>query len=79
MFQALYFFHEFLQNSFQKSFQFIFLFSFNNFTKIKEMIFECPVRNYKKNNAWNIRHLVDESFVPVNQQTSELYCRLSDL
>ena len=32
----------------------------------------------KKNNTWNIRHLVDESFVPVNQQTSVLYCRLSD-
>ena len=29
-------------------------------------------------NAWNIRHLVDESFVPANQQTSVLYCRLTD-
>ena len=28
-------------------------------------------RNYEKNNAWNIRRLVDESFVPV-QCTSEL-------
>ena len=33
----------------------------------------------KENNAWNIRHLEDESFVPLAQQTSELYCRLSDL
>ena len=40
----------------------------------------------KKNNTWNIRRLVDESFVPLNQQTSEsenqqtsvLCCRLSD-
>ena len=36
------------------------------------------MRNYKKNNAWNIRCLVDESFVTANQQTSVLYCRLSD-
>ena len=37
-------------------------------------------RNYeKKNNTWNIRPLVDESFVPGNQETSVLYCRLSDL
>ena len=36
--------------------------------KIKS--FECPksIRNYKKNNAWNIRHLVDKSFVTVNKQ-----------
>ena len=46
--------------------------------KIKS--FECPksIRNYKKNNAWNIRRLVNESFVPPSQQTSILYCRLSD-
>ena len=60
-----FFFHNFLQNSLQKSFQFIFLF-FYNFTKIKIKSFECPksIRNYEKNNAWNIRRLVDESFVP---------------
>ena len=33
---------------------------------------------WKKNNTWNIRRLVDESFVPANQQTSVLYWRLSD-
>ena len=33
----------------------------------------------KKNNTWNIRNLVDESFVPSAQQTSVLYCRLTDL
>ena len=32
----------------------------------------------KKNNTWNFRHLDDESFVPENQRTSVLYCRLSD-
>ena len=36
-------------------------------------------RNYEKNNTWNIRRLVDESFVPADQQTNVLYCRLSDL
>ena len=79
MFQVLFFFHDFLQNSLQKWFQFIFLF-FYKFTKIKTKSFECPksIRNYKKNNASNIRRLVDESFVPANQQTSVLYCRLSD-
>ena len=32
----------------------------------------------KKNNTWNVRRLVGESFVSKNQQTSILYCRLSD-
>ena len=32
----------------------------------------------KKNNAWNIRCLVNESFIQTNQRTSELYSRLSD-
>ena len=32
----------------------------------------------KKNNTWNIRRLVDESFVSSAQQTSVLYCRLTD-
>ena len=32
----------------------------------------------KNNDAWNLRHLVDESFVPSNQRTSVLYCKLSD-
>ena len=32
----------------------------------------------KKNNAWNIRRLLNKSFVPVTQRTSVLYFRLSD-
>ena len=42
--------------------------------------FEGPksTRNHKRDNAWNIRRLVNESFVPPSQQTSILYCRLSD-
>ena len=73
------FFHNFLQKSLQKSFQFIFLF-FYNFTKIKIKSFECPksISNYEKNNTWNIRRLVDELFVPSTQPASVLYWRLSD-
>ena len=72
-------YYNFLQNSLQKLFQFNFHFSYK-FTKIKIKSFECPksMRNYKKKNAWNIRRLVEESFIPVNQWTSILYCRLSD-
>ena len=37
-------------------------------------------KNYeKKINTWNIRHLVDESFVQATQRTNVFYCRLSDL
>ena len=31
-----------------------------------------------KKNTWNIRRLVNKSFVPLAQRTSILYCRLSD-
>ena len=69
---SIIFFHDFLQNSLQKSFQFIFLF----FYKIKKMIlrsFECP--NSIKS-TWNI--LVKDSFVPLSKQPSVIYCRLTD-
>ena len=58
----------------------IFFNFFYKFTKIKMKILEHSksIRNNKRNNAWNIRPLVDNSFVPVNQLTSVLYCRLSD-
>ena len=32
----------------------------------------------KKNNTWNIRRLVDDSFVPSSKQPSVLYCKLTD-
>ena len=32
----------------------------------------------KKINTWNIRRLINELFVPANQQPSILYRRLSD-
>ena len=58
----------------------VFFLFFYEFTKIKSKSFECPksIRNHEKNKAWNIRHLVDESFIPATQQTRVLYCRLSD-
>ena len=42
----------------------------NSLQKLFQFIFECPksLRNYEKNNAWNIRRLVDESFVPSTQR-----------
>jgi hypothetical protein len=70
MFQV-FFFHNFLQNSLQKWFQFIFY----KCTKIEIKSFERPtsIENYGKNNAWNIRGLVDESFIPSTQPPSVLY------
>ena len=67
------------QNSLQKLIQFFFYF-FHRFTKIKIESFECPksIRNYEQNNVWNIRRMVDNSFIPANQRTSVSYCRLSD-
>ena len=40
---------------------------------------ECPnsIRNYEKND-WNIRCLIDESFIPSTQRANVLYYRLSD-
>ena len=35
-------------------------------------------RNHEKNNTWNIRLLVDDSFVPLSKQPSVIYCRLTD-
>ena len=65
----------------KNGFNLFFYFFFYKFTKIKIKSFECPksIRNYKKNNAWNIRCLVDESFVPSTQRASVLYWRLLDL
>ena len=73
---SIIFFHNFFQKKKKKSFQFIF-WSFYSFTKMKTKSFES-IRNYEKNNAWNIRCLADKSFIPGNQRTSILYCRLSD-
>ena len=65
--QVLFFFLNSLHISLQKLF-------FYKFIKIKINSFECPnsIKNYEKNNAWSIRRLINESFVPAN------YRRLSD-
>ena len=74
MLQVLMFFQNFFQNSLQKLFQFIVL-SFYDFTQIKISSFEClkSIRNYEKNDAWNIRRLVNEPIVPLAQRASVLY------
>jgi hypothetical protein len=33
-------------------------------------------RNHEKNNTWNIRRLVNDSFFPSSKQPSVLYCTL---
>ena len=76
MFQVLSFFikscKSLSKNPFNSSFNF-----FHRITKIKIKSFEFPksIKNYKKNNTRNVRHLVSESFVPSAQRTSILYCR----
>ena len=35
-------------------------------------------KKYKKSNTWNIRLLVDDSFVPSSKQPSVIYCKLTD-
>ena len=68
MIQVVFFFHNFLQISLHKSFQFIFF--FYNFTKIKIKHFECPkskptvLFSIYQNNTWTIRYLVDETIKP---------------
>ena len=46
--------------------------------KIKS--FECPksIRNYEQKNTWNVKRLVEDSFVPLAQRTRVLYSRLTD-
>ena len=36
------------------------------------------LKEVEKNNTWNIRLLVDNSFVPSSKQPSVIYCRLTD-
>ena len=44
----------------------------------KDFCKEFCKKSWKKNNAWNIRRLVDDSFVPSSKQPSILYCKLTD-
>ena len=74
IFQDLFFFHNFLQNSLQKSFQsiFLFLYDFTNI-KIKSLSAHGSLHEEKENNVWSISHLVAGLFVQTNQQTSVIY------
>ena len=65
------FFSWFLAKFFAKILSIYFLI-FYKITKIKIKNFECPrsIRNYEKKNTWNVKRLVDDSFVPLAQQTS---------
>ena len=49
-------------------------------TEIKINSFEFPksIKSKKNNNTWNIRLLVNDSFVPSSKQPSVIYCRLTD-
>ena len=63
----VFFFHNFLQNSLQKSFQFISLF-FCNFTEIKIKSFECTksIRNYEKRHCLEHQTLGQRVVCPIN-------------
>ena len=55
------------------------LFSYFFYKITKIMIFaENYARFYEKKNTWNIRRLVDDSFVPSSKRPSVLYCKLTD-
>ena len=58
-----------------------FSYFFFKIKKIKIKSFDCPksIKSIKRNNTWNIRLLVDNSFVPSSKQPSVIYCRLTDL
>ena len=46
--------------------------------KLKQFLQRILQEIKKKDNTWNIRCLVDESFVPSAQQTSVLDCQISN-
>ena len=74
MFQVLFLFHNFLQNSLQKLFQsfFSFFYEFTE-TKIKSALKPSQQVHFffsiNQNNAWTIRELVDETNDPATQRT----------
>ena len=53
--------------------------SIRNYEKKKRLgTSKVYIRNYEKKNTWNIKRLVDDSFVPSSKQPSVLYCKLTD-
>ena len=79
MFQLLFFFHEILQSSLQKPFQFIFYFFLYKITKMKIKSFECPksIRNYKEKYLEH-QTLGRRVVCPIGP-AYYMYCRLSVL
>ena len=76
---SIFFFH----NSYRLRAFKTFCFHFCNFIRknekeTKRVFAKNFARFYEKKNTRKIRHLVDESFVQSAQQTSVLYCRLTD-
>ena len=59
----------------------LFSYLFYKITKIEIKSFEClkVYKKYKKNNTWNIRLLVDDSFVPSYKQPSVIDWRIFGL
>ena len=60
-----------------------FYFYFCNLKKNKKMNWkdfckEFCKKSWKKNNIWNIRRLVDDSFVPSSKRPSIWYCKLTN-
>ena len=43
---------------------------------MKSFEFPKSVRNYEKNNAWNIRCLVDESLSPIDQASQSIILKI---
>ena len=76
MFQVLFFFMISCKILCKNPFN-LFSYFFYKITKIKIKSFECPksIKSIKKNNTWNIRCLVNKSFVPATQRTNIVYWR----
>ena len=77
---SIIYFSKFLAKYFLKSLSIHFIIFFIKLQKFKKRSFDCPksIRNYKRNNAWNIRHLVDDSFVPLSKRPIISYCKSAD-
>ena len=77
MFQVLFLFRLFIDLGHSKLFTFIFCISFF-LNRLKVFLQTFLQEIMKRNNTWNIRRLVDNSFVPTSKPPSVFYCRLTD-
>ena len=79
MFQVLFCLYTFYRLGALKSLYFYFCnFIKNKKINWKDFCKEFRKKSWKNNNTWNIRLLVDDSFVPSSKQPSVIYCRLTD-